>query len=119
MAYSMTVFFIIVFLIGFAKTYIDWTQFEKRVRQVHFVEPQETRRVALKIGLVSIITGLAFGLVAVIVRFSSPSSTTEEMGSLSYIVGVLSCTLGWAFLVVLAFAVKVLTLRALYNKKSQ
>ena len=116
MAQVATIFLVVAIFISFIKAYIDWSSFERKVHQTNLVDTQEARTIALRIGLVSLITGLSMGLTAVIVHLSSPLSPSQEMSSILYLVYVLSCTLGWPFLVIIAFALKVITLRSLHRE---
>ncbi len=115
MAQVVTIFLTIVIFVGFAKVYLDWSGFEKRVREAKLLDTREARKTAIRIGLASAITGLALGLVAVVIRLSSPSNPTEEIGYFLYLAYAISCTIGWAVLVTLAFALKVFTLRSIYK----
>jgi hypothetical protein len=111
------IFLTVLILMSFIRMYLDWSRFEKSVRRENFVDIKAARKIALKIGLSAAIAGLSISLMGVIVRLSTPFSSPEEIDNILYLAYVISCTVGWTFLVVLAFILKVLTLRSIYTER--
>ena len=117
MSQVATIFLVVVIIISFIKVFVDWSKFERKVRHTNQLDTKEVRKIAVRIGIVSLITGLSMGLAAVIVRQSSPSIPPQEITIILYLVYILSCTLGWPLLVITAFALKVITLRSLHRER--
>jgi len=113
-----TIFLVIIGLVGFAKVYLDWSGFERRVHQTNLVDSSETRKVAIKIVATSAIAGLALSLAIIVVRLSSPSSANEEeISGVLYVAYAILCTVAWPLLALLILELKVVALRSAHKEK--
>lgn len=111
-----TVLLLIIVVVGFAKVYLDWSGFERRVRRANLVDSSEARKIATKIATTSAITGLALGLLGVVLQLSSPPSGNEEaISGVLYVAPIALCTIGWWLFALLMFGLKVLALRSVYR----
>jgi hypothetical protein len=113
---SIAIFVILVFFLTMLKVYMDWSGFEKRARSSNYIDFKDAKKTATKISMVSFIAGISLGLLVVTVRLASPSNSVESVGALLYLVYVLSCSTVWAFILVISFVLKVITLKSLYKK---
>jgi hypothetical protein len=111
------VLLLVIGMAGCAKVYIDWSRFERGVRGTNFVDSKEVKKVAIKIGITSAIAGLALGLSIIVMRLSSPPSSTEEVSALLYIAYAVFCTIGCALFALFMFGAKVFTLISMYKEK--
>jgi hypothetical protein len=98
------------------KVYMDWSGFEKKARSSRHVDVKDTQKTVAKIGIVSFIAGIALSLLVVTARLASPSDSAESVDSSLYLLYVLSCSTGWAFILVISFVLKVITLKSLYKE---
>jgi hypothetical protein len=81
------------------------------------VDADASKKTAFKLGVTNVFAGLSVGLIAVIARLSSPYDPLEAFYYALFPIFVVSCAIGYAFLVVVVFLVKVESLRSLYKKE--
>jgi len=80
------------------------------------VDTNDSKKTAFKLGVTGALSGLSIGLLVVIGRLISPSDPLEAFYYALFPIYVVFCAIGYAFLVVILFLVKVESLKSLYKK---
>jgi hypothetical protein len=112
---SIAIIMVLVFFLTMIRVYIDWSGFEKRVRQSKHVNSTDVQTTAVKIGIVSIISGVALSLLAVTVRLASSWQAVENVEPMLYLLYIISCSTGWMLLIVISFVLKAISLKSLHK----